>query len=92
MRVRGFLLAATPVRAVPAWSLKTQQRETSRPLAGISLREEMNPSSFPLEDDIERSVRMDGGLEWIRPAGLVSANDLFTESLILAQDERWRRA
>ena len=46
VRVGGFLFGR---RAV--WSLKTQQRETSRPLAGVSLREEMNPSSFPLEDD-----------------------------------------
>ena len=29
-----------------AWSLKTQQRETSRPLAGFGLREEMNPSTL----------------------------------------------
>ena len=29
-----------------AWSLKTQQRETSRLLGGASLRGEMNPSSF----------------------------------------------
>ena len=52
----------------------------------------MNPSSYPLEDDIELSAFRAERLEWIRPAGLVPANDLFTESLILAQDERWRRA
>ena len=52
----------------------------------------MNPSSYPLEDDIELSVFQAERLEWIRPAGFVPANDLFTESLILAQDERWRRA
>ena len=46
VRVRGFLLAAVPVELVPAWSLKTQQRETSRLLGGVSLRGEMNPSSF----------------------------------------------
>ena len=39
------------VAAEPARSLKTQQRETSRPLASVSLRGDMNPSSFPLEDD-----------------------------------------
>ena len=46
VRVRGFLLPQTAAR-----SLKTQQRETSRPLAGVSLGVDMNPSSFPLEDD-----------------------------------------
>jgi len=52
---RGFLFAAEPAR-----SLKTQQRETSRLLGGASLRGEMNPSSFPLEDDIERSAHSAG--------------------------------
>ena len=89
MRVRGFLLAAVPVtNLVPAWSLKTQQRETSRPLSGVSPWVENEPVFFFLWKTTSSSSE----LEWIRPAGLVPANDLFTESLILAQDERWRRA
>src|SRR5262245_39691422 len=52
-----FFVAAVPVEPVPARSLKTQQRETSRLLGGASLRGEMNPSSlFPLEDAIELSA------------------------------------
>jgi hypothetical protein len=47
----------------------------------------MNPSSFPLEDDIELFGASSGS---DLPA--LPATDLFTESLILAQDERWRRA
>ena len=93
MRVRGFLLAAVPVRnLVPAWSLKTQQRETSRPLSGVSPWVENEPVFFFLWKTTSSALRTAQELEWIRPAGLVPANDLFTESLILAQDERWRRA
>jgi hypothetical protein len=41
VRVRGFLLPQSAAR-----SLKTQQRETSRLLVGVSLRGDMNPSSL----------------------------------------------
>ena len=47
----------------------------------------MNPSTFISWEDIEFKLKTE---ELLSPR--VRAHVLFTESLILAQDERWRRA
>ena len=67
-------------------SLKTQQRsQTSRPRGGGygCFREEY--LVVPLGTTFEHELK-------VKIAGLRAGNKSFTESLILAQDERWRRA
>jgi hypothetical protein len=58
-----FFVAAVPAELARAWSLKTQQRETSRPLVGVSLRADTNPSSFPLEDTSSGDLGRTGSVD-----------------------------
>ena len=79
-------------------SLKTQQRDTSRtPLGLLRLAgRRLNPvtSWFDLDVTFEHKLEEKTAL-LCEPACPVSGRmgkPIFTESLILAQDERWRRA
>jgi hypothetical protein len=65
-------------------SLKTQQRDTSRTSSASPTRSHTEPVSS-LRGDFELKPTLK-----IAPAQPV--RKVFTESLILAQDERWRRA
>ena len=71
-------------------SLKTQQRETSRPRAVTPAR------GLITRHALDRSRAMTFELKLIAklstPASVRQLTTIFTESLILAQDERWRRA
>ena len=81
------------------WSLKTQQRETSR-LFGWSLRGRAEEFLKPVvswlhrghDFELKLTLNQLPTLPDRHSAGRLTRKRIFTESLILAQDERWRRA
>ena len=74
----------------PARSLKTQQRERLRSLSRASAW--VRPQSTRQPSSEGRHFELQAQPEPLATSPRADLRKVFTESLILAQDERWRRA